>query len=712
MQVKMYVEFLPFLPFEKTFEYSSEFDVAIGDVVRCRFGAFDTLGIIINTHATPQTKHKLSSIKEVVFKNVFCQKKIDFIKKIAEYYGYDIGLFAKLCFPFNIKECKFETQIEMVKLCDGAKFESSKAQKWKEIFNTLKNTDGIPSSFFTGISQFKNRGLLEFFFKESVFENKQKQKILDAQIPSLSFEQMEIYNKIKENFAKFAVDLIFGKTGSGKTEIYIHLIKSLIQQKPNAQILLMLPEIGLAKVICQRLESRFGIKIPVWNSAVADGIKKKQYQEIAFGACNIIIGTRSALFLPYKNLQMIIVDEEHDFSYKQEESPIYNARDCSVMHGKMFDIPIILGSATPSLESIYNAEIGKYQMHKLDARFNSVLMPKIEVVYEKSKKILCETAKKTILEYYKSGKQILVFLNRRGFAPMNECKACKQTFRCDSCDSFLTYHKKKGVLMCHKCAASYPIYNGCLMCGNELEVVCSGSGVEAVYEEVLEFLTESCDFKKSEIRIFSSDEQSTEKKLEEFIESVKKEEVKIIIGTQIASKGYDFPNLKLVCVIDLILKNDDIDFKADEKLMQLLVQVAGRSGRSGEQGLVLIQTKRSKDVVKKIMNSEEFYKNEIISRKQNFLPPFSRFIAVIFLGKNEKFVQMESIRIAKEIQEKTGVGVLGPAPAAIAFIRNVFRYRILIIASKKNIGIQRKIQEILRGTKCKTRLDVDVINFY
>lgn len=705
----LYIEFLPFLPVEKTFEYSCEFDVAAGDIVRCRFGAFDCLGAVLSVHRQPQTTHNLSSVKESVFSEVLTGKMPDFMHFLARYYGYDYGVFAKLAFPFGIKDCVFQMQEQMVKLVHGAESSSSKSSKWHAIFNTLKNTDGLPASMFTGLSVFKKKDLVEFFHRDIVLENKQVQGILNANLPDLSDAQAAIRDAILEAYQAqvFSVHLIFGKTGSGKTEVYIHLIKQVIAKNPNGQVLLMLPEIGLAKVIAQRLELRFGIKVPVWNSAVADGVRKRQYQEIAAGGYNIVVGTRSALFLPYPKLEMIIVDEEHDFSYKQEEVPVYNARDCAVVYGKMLGVPVVLGSATPSVESMHNAQIGKYNLHKLDSRFNAVMMPKIEIVREKSRSILCNTLKAQIQQYYSEGKQVLVFLNRRGFSPINECKACKSSFRCDSCDSFLTYHKKKGVLICHKCGISYPIYLGCMMCGEELTIVSSGCGVEAVYEEIVELLGTD-----SGIRIFSSDEQNTERKLEEFISSVQNGDTKIIIGTQIASKGYDFPNLKLVCIVDLILKNDDIDFKADEKLMQLLVQVSGRSGRAGEQGLVMIQSRRNENALQKIMDTEQFYSGEIAARKQSFLPPFSRFIAVIFLGKNERFLAVEAGNIAEQIKKETNATVLGPAPAAIAFIKNIYRYRILIVTSRQNKGLPQKLKAMLSKTKCKTKIDVDAINFY
>jgi len=489
------------------------------------------------------------------------------------------------------------------------------------------------------------------------------------------------------------------------------MIQKLIADENDAQVVVLLPEIGLVKVISQRIEERFGIKIDVWHSGISDALRKERFVKIQKGACNVIVGTRSALFLPYKNLKLIIVDEEHDGSFKQDETPVYNARDAAVLLAKVQNIPIALFSATPSVESFYNTTTGKYNMFNLHARFNDVSMPEVRVINEKSKKFLSESLKNEIIGYFESGKQILVFINRRGFSPINECMECKTVFKCDACDSLLTYHKKKALLICHKCSFSWQIRMGCQNCScKELKIASSGAGVEAIYEEIIELLgTEN----KQYIGIFSSDEQNSEKKLSEFIDKISKNDVRVIIGTQIASKGYDFPNLKLVCIVDLILKNDEIDFKAEEKLMQLLVQVSGRGGRKNEKGLVLVQTKRKEDDILRLMALDQtpFYENEINVRKTNFFPPFSRFITITFSAKNEQALIMESSKLTDIIRKKISCTVLGPAPAPISFIRNIFRYRILIICKRGDLDIPKKLNAILKNAKCRAKLDVDAVSF-
>ena len=705
-----FLEFLPFLPVEGTFEYQTQLDVSIGDVIACRFGGFDCIGIVLDSYAQKKTEFKLASVSRVVFPKIFSQETINFAKQLSKYYGYSTAAFLKLSFPFSVKD-SFEVTKSFASLNEGVTLGSSKSLKWAEIYNTLQHGE-IDETVFKGLAYFKTRNLISTKTVEVVqsTQNFQANGITQAVLPQLSNEQKQVCNGIKTK--EFAVSLVHGRTGSGKTEVYLHLIQQLILSDIHAQIVVLLPEIGLVKVISQRIEERFGVKIPVWHSSISDSLRKERFVQVKNGACSVIVGTRSALFLPYKNLKMIILDEEHDGSFKQDETPVYKARDAAVLLAKNKNIPIALFSATPSVESFHNAHVGKYSLFNLHARFNDVSMPQVRVVNEKSKKFLSNTLKEAIIDYFESGKQVLIFINRRGFSPINECSSCKAVFKCDSCDSMLTYHKKKGELICHKCSYAWQVRMGCSACSCEdLAISSSGAGVEAIYEEVVEFLGEQ---NKKFVGIFSSDEQNSEKKLSSFIERVTNNDVRIIIGTQIASKGYDFANLKLVCIVDLILKNDEIDFKAEEKLMQLLVQVSGRGGRKGEQGLVLVQTKRNESDILRLMSLDQapFYENEISVRKENFFPPFSRFITVTFSAKNEQALIMESSKLTDIIRKRVACTILGPAPAPIAFIRNVFRYRVLIICKRNDFDIPKKLSEILKNAKCRTKIDVDAVSFY
>ncbi len=706
-----FLEFLPFLPVDGTFEYQTQLDVSIGDVIACRFGGFDCIGVVLDSYTQKKTEFKLASASRIVFPKIFNEEAINFAKQLSKYYGYSTAAFLKLSFPFSIKD-SFEVTKSFVFLNDGVDLNSSKSLKWAEIYNTLKHAGEVEESVFKGLSYFKTKGLIStktVEVKQST-QNFQIDGITKAVLPQLSPEQKQVCDGITTN--QFAASLVHGRTGSGKTEVYLHLIQQLILENREGQVVVLLPEIGLVKVISQRIEERFGIKVAVWHSGISDALRKERFLQVQNGVCSVIVGTRSALFLPYKNLKMIILDEEHDGSFKQDETPVYNARDAAVLLAKNKNIPIVLFSATPSVESFHNAKIGKYSLFNLHARFNDVLMPEVRVVNEKSKKFLSDTLKNEIIDYFHSGKQVLIFINRRGFSPINECSSCKAVFKCDSCDSLLTYHKKKGELICHKCSYSWQVRMGCPSCSCEdLAISSSGAGVEAIYEEVVEFLGEK---NKKFVGIFSSDEQNSEKKLSNFIERVSSNDVRVIIGTQIASKGYDFANLKLVCIVDLILKNDEIDFKAEEKLMQLLVQVSGRGGRKGEQGLVLVQTKRNESDILRLMSLDQnpFYENEISTRKENFFPPFSRFITVTFSAKNEQALIMESSKLTDLIRRRVTCTILGPAPAPIAFIRNVFRYRVLIICKRSDSDVPKKMSEILKNAKCRTKIDVDAVSFY
>ncbi|MDA0617390.1 MAG: primosomal protein N', partial [Proteobacteria bacterium] len=609
-----YIEFLPFLPLQNTFEYKTTLDIEIGDVIRCRFGRFDTLGIVLSVHTTKQTHHELTSVSEIIFKNLLQSKLIELIKALEKYYGYSGGLFAKLFFPFSIKNSQFPYHTEMVKLSEEAKIDSSKSAKWKIIYNTLKNGNSVESSAFTGLTPFKKKNLLHFYFQKNHHKNFQESAIINTILPELSPEQNTVFSEIIKNTTSFKVHLIHGKTGSGKTEVYAHLVQRVVdvgavseprvcrhisqgeiegmpecepleegetpQKSPpqaqagesgdalhtsklhdgktqacvmdnaktmasheaqhnatvkvgsedisrqnstppqapaldrcspspprsarselsglrapppsfnstSPQILILLPEIGLAKVIAERLAKRFNCIIPIWHSSTPENKRKEYFRLIQDGACNVVVGTRSALFLPFKNLRMIIIDEEHDGSYKQEEAPIYNARDTAVLYGKLLNIPVILGSATPSVESYFNIQNGKYYLHELNARYTNIQMPEIQIINEKSKTFLSPTLQTKIIENYIAGKQTLIFINRRGFAPVNRCKCCNGIFKCEACDSLLTYHKKKSILTCHKCNFTIPLHSTCTMCGEDINIHSSGAGVEAVHEEVVKLV--------------------------------------------------------------------------------------------------------------------------------------------------------------------------------------------------------------------------------
>lgn len=708
-----YISFLPLLPFHRVFEYQTEEEIEIGDVIHCHFGKFQTLGFVLEVYGTQKTEYRLAKAGRVVMKSVLDDSKIKLLQWLARYYGQPNGMVGKMFFPFSGKENPLE--VKMVCISVSAKESSLKSAKWKKVFHTLKHGNAVEFSVFSNIESYVKKGFLEVFYTKQKLENHQAKSIKTANLPPLSGEQNTVWNEILTTEDEFAVHLLHGKTGSGKTEVYVHLAQKIAQ---NGTILILLPEIGLAKVISGRIEKRFNCKIPVWHSGALESKKWRIFQEIKEGKHNIVVGTRSALFLPFSNLKMIIIDEEHDSSYKQEETPVYNARDTAVFYGKLLNIPVVLGSATPSVESFYNAQSGRYFKHELGSRFANVQMPEIKIVNEKSKFLLSPTVQKTILEYYKNGWQSLVFINRRGFSPINRCSNCKGVFKCDCCDVLLTYHKKKGVLACHHCNFEVPVHVPCVMCGEDFEVKPSGAGVEAVAQEIIELVTENSQISlediKAGIRVFSSDEQNTENKLSKFIDDIQAQKVKIIIGTQIASKGYDFSNLKLVCVVDLVLKNDEIDFKSNEKVMQLLTQVSGRSGRVGERGLVLIQSGRGEEHLNTLLsqNQSPFYNQEIEMRKENFLPPFSRFVSVTLSEKDEKFLEKEANLCANKLREQIKGTVLGAAPAPIAFIKNTYRFKILIIVEKSNIQIAEQIRNLLRFTKCKVKIDVDAISFF
>ncbi len=528
----------------------------------------------------------------------------------------------------------------------------------------------------------------------------------------LSKEQDNAFKDLIKKDEKFRTHVLQGTTGSGKTIVYFNAIKKKIEK--GYQALILLPEIGLTNEFEKKFIDFFGFRPAIWHSSITKKNKKIIWSGLSSNKIKVVIGARSALFLPFKNLGSITVDEEHDQSYKQDEGVIYNARDMAISRAMFEKIPINLVSAVPSLETYNNIKLKKYEYSRILKRYKDANLPEHEIIdlkkynLEKKSWISSKTLEKVKIHLTK-GDQILFFLNRRGFSPFVLCKKCINVFSCPNCSINLVFHKKNNQLLCHYCGYKTGLDRDCTD-KKKCELAFSGPGVEKIYEEVKSI------FSNYKSAIFSSDtmnKKSSTKILNEIIEN----KINILIGTQMISKGFHFPNLNCIVVLDIDLTSRGHDLRAAEKNLQLYHQLSGRAGRAGKPAKVYFQTYNlNSDVISQITSQDPFIflEKELVLRKNHTLPPFERFIALIITSPDQEKLKKESFILQERLDKKLNCKVLGPVEAPIFKIKKNYRNRILIRA-KKDINIQKKLSEALKSYNCpsgiKLIVDVDPISF-
>ena len=528
----------------------------------------------------------------------------------------------------------------------------------------------------------------------------------------LSEEQKKSLKKMNISNQKFRVHVLQGTTGSGKTMVYFEALKEIINK--GLQGLILLPEIGLTGQFEKKFLEFFGFKPAVWHSGVTKKTKEIIWSGIASGEIKVVIGARSSLFLPFKKLGLIIVDEEHDQSYKQDEGVTYNARDMAISRASFENIPVNLITAVPSIETYENIKKGKYSISKLEKRYQNASLPNYEIINLNETKLEKQSwLSKKILDKVKfhldKNDQILFFLNRRGFSPHVLCNKCFNSYSCPNCSINLVYHKKKNNLLCHYCGFKSSLKRICVKDG-DCEFIFSGPGVERISEEVKKYFP----FKK--IEIFSSDtmnKKSSSDKLEKIINN----EVQILVGTQLISKGFHFPSLNCIVVVDIDLSLQGHDLRGAEKNLQLYHQLSGRAGRTGKSATVYFQTYNTNTkMISDLTNSNPdiFLDRELDIRRQNKLPPFQRFISLILTGDNETKLEKEAFYFKNFIEKKIDGRVLGPVSAPIFRLKRKYRIRMLIRGSK-SLKLQNSIAEIIPNYRfssgIKLSVDVDPINF-
>ena len=636
--------------FNFPFTYNSRIESKIGNLVEVPFGSKKEIGVIWKNNYSEPDNIKIKYINKKTEYSID-KKLIDFIEWFSTYNMVPIGL--------------------VLKMAIGG---SDKFIKNKDRFLEIKKT--------------KTR---EF-------------RLNDEQISAVNF--LEKINN------KFSVSVLQGTTGSGKTLVYFERIKKII--KKNHQVLVLLPEIFLTNEFKSRFEEFFGFEPSIWHSKITPKQKRLIWKGLIKNKIKILVGARSALLLPFKKLGLIIVDEEHDNSYKQDEGVIYNARDMAISRAQFENIPIHLVTSVPSIETFNNIQTKKYRHIKILKRYENYPLPKAQIINLNINKIKNKfIANETITfveKFLKKGDQVLFFINRRGFAPYLICKKCGNKQTCSNCSLYLTFHKLKNKAICHHCGFEKRIKEKCKIEGN-CEMIMYGPGVEKIFDETKKI------FPSKKINIFSSDYLKTKKLSNELLNNIKENKVDILIGTQMISKGFNFPKLNCIVVIDADFSGRGYDLRTTEKNIQLYHQLSGRAGRFSSESLIIYQTltPHNNTLNELIKNkSEQLLINELLLRKKNMLPPYQRLISIIISSKDRSLSLQGAREIKLRLNQIDNIEVLGPVDSPLLKIKKNFRSRLLIRLKNQNL-MQKKISKVLNGlkisSKIKLTVDVDPINF-
>ncbi|MCG8593878.1 MAG: primosomal protein N' [Kiloniellales bacterium] len=539
--------------------------------------------------------------------------------------------------------------------------------------------------------------------------------------PALTASQSEAAAALRGKVAAggFSVTLLDGVTGAGKTEVYLEALAEAL--RAGRQVLVLLPEIALSAAWLERFQARFGVLPAVWHSDLTAAERRLTWRSVALGAAPVVVGARSALFLPYPELGLIVVDEEHDPAFKQEDGVVYQARDMAVVRGRLGAHPVVLVSATPSLETVVNVERGRYEELELPERHGAAGLPEVTLVdlrRDRPPRIqglgqswLSEALRRGVREALEAGEQALLFLNRRGYAPLTLCRSCGHRLDCPNCTAWLVEHRLAGRLQCHHCGHVLTLPKLCPACQAEDSLAACGPGVERLAEEVAAL------FPEARTALLSSDTLTGPAAAAELLRQVRDRELDLLIGTQVVAKGHHFPYLTLVGVVDADLGLMGGDLRAGERTFQLLHQVAGRAGRAERPGRVLLQTTQPEHPVMQALVSgdrDRFLETEAEQRRQAGMPPFTRLAALILSGPDPELVERAARELARCAPRGEGLQVLGPAPAPLAILRGLHRRRFLVRA-RRAVKLQDQLRawtaQVKLPSSLRLKIDVDPYSF-
>ena len=627
-------------------------------------------------------------------------------------YAYQVMLPKAL--KANIKN-NLKTKVKTyIKLKDNIDISNIKGKKQLEIIELLKQNDMILKSDIdskSSLSALIEKGIIEEHEKEvyrDILVDNDSKKI------TLTSDQECISKKVESYFNQSKTILLHGVTGSGKTEVYIDIVKKVI--KNNKTAIILVPEISLTPQIAARFKGCFGDTVAILHSALTDGERFDEWRKINRDVVKVVIGARSAIFAPLKNLGIIIIDEEHSLSYKQENTPRYNAKDIAFYRSKTYSCPVLLGSATPTIESYARAKKGYYELLKLDKRVNNKPLPSVLIVDMKSEirkgnKLISKALTDSINDRLQKKEQVMLLLNRRGYSNYLTCQNCGFVFKCPNCDITLTYHKTSGMMRCHYCGYATKKLDICPSC-KEKSIKEMGSGTEKIEEYI------SNEFKNA--RVLRMDRDTTSKKGSHFkiIDAFNSNSYDILVGTQMISKGLNFPNVTLVGVIDADSSLNIPNFRSAEETYNLLDQVIGRAGRHDKEGKAIIQTFNKEHysiLAAKEHNYEGFFNREMVVRKKLNYPPYC-FIALIKVtSKDFKYGIDEAKKISNYLRGKLSdkTSVLGPSIANVLRINNLYNFQV-ILKYKKDDNLYNALNEAIKvyegNSKIKIELDFDPVN--
>ncbi|MBL8659407.1 MAG: primosomal protein N' [Rhodospirillales bacterium] len=533
--------------------------------------------------------------------------------------------------------------------------------------------------------------------------------------PVLSVEQAQAADRLRAALAEgFSVTLVDGVPGSGKTEVYFEAIAAALAA--GGQVLVLLPEIALGAQWLARFRARFGADPHAWHSELGRAERRRTWRRVAEGSARVVVGARSALFLPFARLSLIVIDEEHDASYKQEDGVPYNARDMAVVRARLGNIPVCLVSATPSLETVVNVRAGRYGSVLLPARHGGRAMPAVELIDLRRDRPsrgawLAPSTRAAIGANLDEGAQALLFLNRRGYAPLTLCRACGHRLACAWCSAWLVEHRLAGRMLCHHCGHAAPLVNTCPACGAAETLAACGPGVERLAEEV------AGTFPDARVCLATSDTLPGPAATAELVRRMEAREIDIVIGTQIIAKGYHFPHLTLVVVVDADLGLAGGDLRAGERTFQLLYQAAGRAGRGDRPGRALVQTTMPHHPAMTALASgarDRFLAAEEAGRREAEMPPYGRLAALIVSGADPVAVEAAASALADSAPNGDGVRVFGPAPAPLALLRGRHRRRLLLHAGRA-VAVPPLVRRWLAATRMpggvRVQVDIDPYSF-
>lgn len=701
-------------------------DAAAGDYVSVPFGKRDTAAVVWAAHGGDDSidPAKLKAVRDVYSAcPPMPQVHRQFIERVARYTMNDMGSVLKMSLsaPDALTPPKAAPALTLGDISDTkTRKHSAHRQKIIEFLS-----DGVPRraseiAAAAGCTPAVVRAMVATgILKPASIAAPVPCRMVDLTARALAFtDAQSAAAEALQNIVaaqKFSTVLLDGVTGSGKTEVYFEAVAAALAQ--GKQALILLPEISLSAQFMERFTRRFGVAPAIWHSEVPAAQRRLVWQGAADGRTRVVIGARSALFLPFADLGVIVVDEEHDASYKQEEGVMYHARDMAVLRARMGDIACVLVSATPSLETMTNVQAGKYAYLHLPSRFGGATLPAMQVVDLRRdapprQKFISPPLVDALRTTLAAGEQSLLFLNRRGYAPLTLCRTCGHRFQCPSCTAWLVEHRRHGRLQCHHCGFSQKMPNICPSCNDEGSFAACGPGVERIQEEVQELLPEARTL------VLASDITGSANMIRSAVTQIEKGEVDIIIGTQIVAKGHHFPELTLVGVVDADLGLSGGDLRAGERTFQLLQQVSGRAGRGDKPGRVFLQTYMPEQNVIRALaagDRDAFLAAEGRERERAGMPPYGKLAALILQSTDEMKLDQFCRTLAQRAPRYDDIRVLGPAPAPMAFLRGKHRRRFLI-RSGRDISMQNYLSEWLSGIKTgsniQLKIDIDPQSFF